>query len=82
MRSTERRNRLEAEKIRNRLSLRTRRAYDDATTYADGKRLLLAIDADIVVRDVMQLLDSKRKPPRNRSDRAAGREKRRADKKY
>ncbi len=48
--------------IKNDLSRATHKEYDQATTYHDGKWLLLGVDADEVVRDVMLLLAVKRKP--------------------
>jgi len=50
------------EGMRDGLSRQTQKEYDAATTYHDGKWLLLAIDTDKVVEDVMQLLAIKRKP--------------------
>ena len=40
----------------------TRKEYDQATTYHDGKWLLLTIDSNRVVEDVLRLLAVKRKP--------------------
>lgn len=48
--------------IRKSLSKNTQREYDEATTYHDGKWLLLAVDSDTVVKDVTLLLSTKRKP--------------------
>jgi len=50
------------ETIRHELSVRTRKDYDEATTYRDGKWLLLTVDADDIVDDVERLLTVKRKP--------------------
>lgn len=47
--------------MRDRLSPRTRKEYDEATTYHDGKWLLLTIDTGKVVDDVMALLAVKRR---------------------
>jgi hypothetical protein len=44
------------------LSLRTQKEYRAATTYPDGKWLLLCIDSDPVMNDAMRLLAVKRKP--------------------
>lgn len=54
--------RAKVEAMRDSLSQHTRKKYDEATTYHDGKWLLLTIDTDKVVEDVMQLLAVKRKP--------------------
>ncbi len=40
-----------------------RQKYVDATTYHDGKWLLLDVDSDDVLRDVERLLAVKRRPP-------------------
>ena len=56
----EERDKVEATK--NSLSKKTQREYDEATTYHDGKWLLLAVDSDRDVKDVMLLLATKRKP--------------------
>ena len=53
--------RTKVETIRGGLSAQIRRAYDDATTYHDGKWLVLTVDADRVVDDVERLLSVKRK---------------------
>lgn len=50
------------ETIRVELTARTQKAYDDATTYHDGKWLLLHVDDDETVADVKRLLAVKRKP--------------------
>lgn len=50
------------ESIRNSLAKTTQKEYDQATTYHDGKWLLLAVDTDRVVKDVMLLLAVKRRP--------------------
>jgi len=54
--------RAKVEAMRGSLSQHTQKEYDKATTYHDGKWLLLTIDTDKVVEDVMQLLAVKRKP--------------------
>ena len=53
--------RTKVETIRGELSRQTQKAYDDATTYHDGKWLVLTVDADRVVDDVERLLSVKRK---------------------
>ncbi|HOI74414.1 MAG TPA: DUF3788 domain-containing protein [Syntrophales bacterium] len=58
--------RAKVEMIRQELSERTRRGYDGAATYHDGKWLLLTVDADEIAADVERLLAVKRKP-RNRA---------------
>jgi len=50
------------EAIKDSLCEATRKQYDEATTYADGKWLVLTIDNDRVVEDVVQLWAVKRKP--------------------
>jgi len=50
------------EAIRDSLSQHTQKAYDEATTYHDGKWLRLTINTDRVVEDVMRLLAVKRRP--------------------
>ncbi|WPC65394.1 DUF3788 domain-containing protein [Rhodoferax ferrireducens] len=57
---TEERGKVEA--IKNCLAKKTQKEYDQATTYHDGKWLLLVIDTDRVVKDVMLLLALKRRP--------------------
>lgn len=54
--------RIGVEAIRQRLSARTLKEYDKATTYHDGKWLVLTVDADAVLADVERLLAVKRKP--------------------
>jgi hypothetical protein len=54
--------RAKVEAIRDGLSRHTRKEYEKATTYHDGKWLFLTIDSDKVVEDVMLLLAVKRKP--------------------
>ena len=46
--------------IRDELSAQTRKDYDEATTYHDGKWLLLTVDGDKVVDDVELVLTPKR----------------------
>ncbi len=54
--------RAKVEALKPGLSPRTQRAYDEATTYHDGKWLLLIIDEDRAVDDAMRLLSAKRRP--------------------
>ena len=54
--------RAKVEAIRNGLAKKTQKEYDQATTYHDGKWLLLVIDTARVVKDVMLLLAAKRRP--------------------
>lgn len=50
------------ETIKDSLSARTRKEYDEATTYHDGKWVLLSVNSEDIVDDVMKLLAVKRKP--------------------
>ena len=61
--------RSKVETIRDELSSRTQKEYDKATTYHDGKWLLLIVDTDKVVDDIERLLAVKRRPKnvRNRA---------------
>lgn len=54
--------RAKVEAMRARLTPRTLKEYDQATTYHDGKWLLLTIDTDEMVADAMRLLAVKRRP--------------------
>jgi len=54
------------EAMKDRLSKLTRKKYDEATTYHDGKWLLLTIDTDKAVEDVMLLLSVKRRPGKDK----------------
>jgi Protein of unknown function (DUF3788) len=54
--------RAKVETIKEYLSIGIREAYDNATTYHDGKWLLLRVDSPLVVEDVRRLLEVKRKP--------------------
>lgn len=54
--------RAKVEAVRNSLSQRTQKEYDKATTYHDGKWLLLIIDTEKIIEDVLRLLVIKRKP--------------------
>lgn len=53
--------RAKVEIIRNELSVHTQAAYDQATTYHDGKWLFLAVDSVEVFADITKLLEVKRK---------------------
>ena len=59
--------RAKVEAMRDSLSQHTQKEYDEATTYHDGKWLILTIDSDEVAEDVMQLLAVKRKPKNDNS---------------
>jgi hypothetical protein len=50
------------EAIKKGLSQKTRKEYDKATIYHDGKWLLLKIDTEKMVDDVIRLLAVKRRP--------------------
>lgn len=50
------------ESARDRLSAQTRKLYDNATTYHDGKWVLITVDSAKIVEDVRLLLVVKRKP--------------------
>jgi hypothetical protein len=54
--------RAKVEKIRNSLSQRTQKGYDEATAYHDGKWLFLIVNSDRIIEDVMRLLAVKRRP--------------------
>ncbi len=54
--------RAKVETMRANLSQHTQKEYDKATTYHDGKWLLLTIDTDKVMKDVVLLMAVKRKP--------------------
>lgn len=54
--------RAKVESIRDNLSIRAQKEYDEATTYHDEKWVLLTVNSDKVVEDVMNLLEIKRKP--------------------
>jgi hypothetical protein len=58
--------RAKVEAMRDSLTRITQKEYDEATTYHDGKWLLLTIDSDRVVDDLMLLLAVKRKPKNER----------------
>ncbi len=48
--------------IRQELSSKTRKIYDEATTYHDGKWVLLTVDTEAVILDAERLLLLKRSP--------------------
>ncbi|HPO14571.1 MAG TPA: DUF3788 domain-containing protein [Candidatus Hydrogenedentes bacterium] len=61
--------RAKVESIRSELSDKTCQVYDDATTYHDGKWLLLCVDAEKIVADVERLLNVKRRPKNIKTDK-------------
>ncbi len=63
--------RTKVEALRDRLTQNTQKEYDKATTYHDGKWLLLAVNNDRDVEDIMRLLAIKRKPKNNKYARLA-----------
>jgi len=56
------REREKVEVLRDRISPSTMEAYDNATTYHDGKWLLLTVDSDAILDDIRMLLSIKRRP--------------------
>lgn len=48
--------------IKESLSAQTRKEYDEAATYHDGKWVRFSIDSTRIVEDIMRLLAVKRKP--------------------
>lgn len=54
--------RAKVEAIHDSLSTRTQKDYNEATTYHDGKWVLLTVNSESVVDDVVKLLKIKRKP--------------------
>jgi hypothetical protein len=66
--------RAKMEAIRDELSSRTQKEYDKATTYHDGKWLLLTVDTDKAVNDVERLLAVKRKPKNIREKKVSNKE--------
>lgn len=50
------------EAIKGQISTETLEEYENATTYHDGKWVLLGVDSERVIRDVMLLLEVKRRP--------------------
>ena len=54
--------RAKVEAMKDSLSPRTRKEYDKAKTYHDGKWLFLTVDTDKVVEDVRKFLTIKRRP--------------------
>ena len=59
--------RTKVERIRGNLSPHTKKEYDKAETYHDGKWLLLTIDSENVLKDAFSLLAVKRKPKAKRT---------------
>jgi hypothetical protein len=62
--------RARVETIRKQLSARVQKAYDEATTYHDGKWLLLEINNKTALADAETLLTVKRKPMAQATDTA------------
>jgi len=58
--------RSKVETIRRELSQQTMKKYDGATTYHDGKWLLLSVDNEIVFADIEKFLTVKRKPKKGK----------------
>ena len=58
--------RAKVEALQGSLSQSTRKAYDEATTYHDGKWVLFTIDSDQALEDALRLLAIKRRPRRDR----------------
>jgi len=56
--------RAKVDKIRHELSPKTQEAYDSASTYHDGKWLVLSVDNESTASDVERLLGAKRKLPK------------------
>ena len=54
--------RAKVDAIKHRLLKSTRKEYDEAKTYHDGKWVLFTINSEDIVEDVMKLLEIKRKP--------------------
>ncbi len=54
--------RAKVETLRDSLSQHTQKKYDEATTYHDGKWLVLTINNNRVLEDVVRLLSVKRRP--------------------
>jgi hypothetical protein len=65
--------RAKVEAIRGELTHGTLAAYDAATTYHDGKWLLLTVDSDETVKDVTLLWATKRKPKNDSKKKRDGR---------
>jgi len=59
--------RTKIEAIRDSLSQDTQKNCDEATTYHDGKWLVLTVNTDKVMQDVQRLLVVKRQPKNNNS---------------
>ena len=58
--------RAKVEGIRDKLSAKTQKEYDNATTHHDGKWVLLTVDTETLVRDVGRLLAVKRRPKKDK----------------
>ena len=54
--------RAKVEGIRDKLSAKTQKEYDNATTHHDGKWVLLTVESETLVKDVERLLAVKRRP--------------------
>jgi hypothetical protein len=54
--------RQKVEAVKDHLSAETKEKYEKATTYHDGKWVILTVDSDAVVKDLELLLGVKRKP--------------------
>ncbi len=54
------------ENLRDRLSRRTVEEYEAATTYHDGKWVVLTVDGEAAVEDLVRLWTVKRKPKSGR----------------
>jgi hypothetical protein len=65
--------RAKVQAIRGELSQGTLAAYDTATTYHDGKWLLLTVDSDETVQDVTLLWTLKRRPKSDGKEKRDGR---------
>ena len=59
--------RKKVESILDSLTKNTQIKYDEAKTYHDGKWLYLSVDSDDVVKDILILLTTKRKPNKKMS---------------
>ena len=55
------------ESVRENISSSTRKAYDEAKTYHDGKWLYLLVNSEKIEKDIEQLLTIKRKPKKTLS---------------
>jgi len=64
--------RQKVETVKDQLSVETREEYEKATTYQDGKWVLLTVDSDTVVEDLQLLLGVKRRPKYEKSAEQRG----------